>query len=130
MTAHQRVLAENIITLEWKISELTRAIRASVCRGVEQDIQSHIISKYQAIYRTKMDKLRKDYHAVRRQSFDLNLGFGNQFEVPYKFDPMPAETEADHLIQTLYSQEPEIKKYAHNDPSVTFKHVEDILADQ
>lgn len=44
MTAHERVPAENIITLEWEISQLTRAMRASVRRGVEQDIQSHIIN--------------------------------------------------------------------------------------
>ena len=49
MTAHERVLAENIITVEWEISQLTRAMRASVRRGVEQDIQHHIINKHQAV---------------------------------------------------------------------------------
>ena len=130
MTAHERVLAENIITVEWEISQLMRAMRASVRRGVEQDIQSHIINKHQAIYRTKMDKFRKDYQAEIGQSFDFNLSFGDQFEEPYEFDPIPAKTEADDLVQRLYSKEPDIKKCAHDDLSVTFKHAEDILADQ
>jgi hypothetical protein len=41
-----------------------------------------------------------------------------------------AETEAEDLIQRLYSKEPEISQQAHDDLSVTFKHAEDILADQ
>ena len=130
MTAHERVLAENIITVEWEISQLTRAMHASVRRGVEQDIQSHIINKHQAIYRTKMDKFRKDYQAEIGQSFDFNLSFGDQFEVPYGFDPKPAETDADDLIQRLYSKEPQIKKQAHDDLALTFKNAEDILANQ
>jgi len=50
--------------------------------------------------------------------------------VPYEFDALPAQSEAEDLIQRLYSKEPEIKEQAHNDLSVTFKHAEDILADQ
>ncbi|MDG2404135.1 MAG: hypothetical protein P8M25_04000, partial [Paracoccaceae bacterium] len=130
MTAHERVLAENIITVEWEISQLTCAMRASVRRGVEQDIQSQIINKHRGIYNAEMDKLRKEHQAVRGQSFDVNLSFGDQFEVPYGFDPMPAETEPENLIQRLYSKEPEIRKQANDDLSVTFKHAEDILADQ
>ena len=65
MTAHERVLAENIITVEWEISQLTRAMRASVRRGVEQDIQSHIINKHQAAYSAEMDKLRKEHQSAR-----------------------------------------------------------------
>jgi len=49
MTAHKRVIAENIITVEWEVSQLTSAMRASVRRGVEQDIQHHIINKHQAV---------------------------------------------------------------------------------
>jgi len=130
MTAHQRVLAENIITVEWEISQLTRAMRASVRRGVGQDIQSHIINKHRGIYSAEMDKLRKEHQAARGQSSDFNLSFGDQFEVPYGFDPIPAKTEVEDLIQRLHSKNPEIKKCAHDDLSVTFKHAEDILADQ
>ena len=130
MTAHERVLAENIVIVEWEISQLTRAMRASVRRGVEQDIQSHIINKHRDIYNAEMGKLRKEHQSARGQSFDFNLSFGDQFEEPYKFDPTPAETEAEDLIQRLYAKEPEIKKCAHDDLSVTFKHAEDILADQ
>ena len=43
---------------------------------------------------------------------------------------MPAETEVEDLIQRLYSKEPEIKKCAHDDVALRFKHAEDILADQ
>ena len=50
--------------------------------------------------------------------------------MPYGFDPIPAKTEVEDLIQRLHSKNPEIKKCAHDDPSVTFKHAEDILADQ
>ena len=50
--------------------------------------------------------------------------------MPYEFDPIPAEIEAEDLIQRLYSKEPEITKQAHDDLSVTFKHAENILADQ
>ncbi len=56
-----------------------------------------------------------------------NLILGDQFEEPYEFDPIPAETEAEYLIQRLYSKKSEIKKFAHDDLSVTFKHTEDIL---
>ena len=59
MTAHERVLAENIITVEWEISQLTRAMCASVRRGVEQDTRHHIIHKHQAVYNAEMGKLRK-----------------------------------------------------------------------
>ena len=38
MTAYERVLSKNIITVEWEILQLTYAMRASVRRGVEQDI--------------------------------------------------------------------------------------------
>ena len=130
MTAHERVLAENIITVEWEISQLTRAMRASIRRGVEQDIRHHIIHIHQAAYNAEMGKLRKEHQAASGQSSDFILIPGNQFEVPYEFDPMPAETEAEDLIQRLYSKEPEIKKCAHDDLSVMFKHAEDILADQ
>ena len=130
MTAHERVLAENLITIEWEISQLTRTMRASVRRGVERDIQSHIINKHQAVYNAEMDKLRKDRQAARGQSLDFDLSYGGQFEVPYEFDTLPAQSEAEDLIQRLYSKEPEIKEQAHNDLSVTFKHAEDILADQ
>ena len=130
MTAHECVLAENIITLEWEISQLTRAMRASVRRGVEQDIQSHIINKHKGIYNAEMGKLCKEHQPASGQLFDFNLILGDQFEEPYEFDPIPAETEAEDLIQRLYSKEPEIKKCAHDDLSVTFKHAEDILADQ
>ena len=58
------------------------------------------------------------------------MGFGDQFEVPYEFDLLPAETEADDMIQRLYSKEPEITKQAHDDLSVTFKNAEDVFADQ
>ena len=61
MTAHERVIAENIITVEWEISQLTRAMRASVRCGVEQDIQSHIINKHRDIYNAEMGKLRKEH---------------------------------------------------------------------
>ena len=77
-----------------------------------------------------MGKLRKEHQAASGQSFDFNLILGDQFKVPYEFDPMPAKTEAEDLIQRLYSKKPEIKKCAHDDLSVTFKHAEDILADQ
>ena len=130
MTAHERVLAENIITVEWEISQLTRTMRASVRRGVERDIQSHIINKHQAVYNAEMDKLRKDRQAARGQSLDFDLSYGTQFEVPYEFDPLPAETEADDMIQRLYSQELDVKEQAHDDLALTFKHAEDILADQ
>ena len=56
MTAHERVLAENIITVEWEISQLTRAMRASVRRGVEQDIRHHIIHIHQAAYNAEIGK--------------------------------------------------------------------------
>jgi hypothetical protein len=130
MTAHECVLAENIITLEWEISQLTRAMRASVRRGVEQDIRRHIIHIHQAAYDAEIGKLRKEHQAASGQSFDFNLILRDQFEVPYEFDRMPAETEAEDLIQRLYSKEPETKKCAHYDLSVSFKHAEDILADQ
>ena len=78
----------------------------------------------------RLVNLRKEHQAASGQSFDFKLSFGDQFEEPYEFDPVPAETEADDLIQRLYSKEPEIKKCAHDDPSVTFKHAEDILANQ
>jgi hypothetical protein len=130
MTAHERVLAENIITVEWEISQLTRAMRASVRRGVEQDIRHHIIHIHQAAYNAEMDKLRKEHQPASDQSFDFNQILGDQFKVPYEFDPILAETEAEDLIQRLHSKKPEIKKCAHDDLSVTFKHAEDILADQ
>jgi hypothetical protein len=50
--------------------------------------------------------------------------------VPYEFDPLPAETEVDDLIQRLCSQELDVKEQAHDDLALTFKHAEDILADQ
>ena len=77
MTAHERVLAENIIIVEWEISQLTRAMRASVRRGMEQDIQSHIINKHRGIYNAEMGKLRKEHQAARGQSFNFNLSFGD-----------------------------------------------------
>ena len=95
-----------------------------------QDIRYSITIIHQAIYKTKIDKLRKDYEVENGQSFGIAMGFGDQFEVPYEFDFLPAETEADDMIQRLYSKEPEIKKCAHDDLSVKFKHAEDILADQ
>jgi hypothetical protein len=61
MTAHERVLAENIIAVEWEISHQTRAMRASVRCGVEQDIQHHIINKHRDIYNAEMGKLRKEH---------------------------------------------------------------------
>ena len=112
MTAHERVLAENIITVEWEISQLTRAMRASVRRGVEQDIQSHIINKHKGIYNAEMGKLRKEHQPASGQLFDFNLILGDQFEEPYEFDPIPAETEVEDLIQRLHSKEAEIKKCA------------------
>ena len=130
MAAHERVLAENIITVEWEISQLTRAMRASVRRGVEQDIRYHIVNKHPDIYNAEMGKLRKEHEAARGQSFDFNLSFGDQFEEPYEFDPIPAKTEADDLVQRLYSKELDVKEQAHDDLALTFKHAEDILADQ
>ena len=59
-----------------------------------------------------MGKLRKEHQPASDQSFDFNLILGDQFEVPYEFDPIPAETEVEDLIQRLHSKEAEIKKCA------------------
>ena len=77
-----------------------------------------------------MGKLRKEHQAARGQSSDFNLILGDQFKVPYEFDPMPAETEAEDMIHRLYSQEHDVKEQAHDDLALRFKHAEDILADQ
>lgn len=107
MTAHECVVAENLVNIEWDILQHRKMAQAQIYSLISSEIQCAYYSWTFNIFEAEMERLWQEFRAAGKSEDD--------WKDPYEFDKDMAKTNSQDLVERAISSDLEVRKEAHEE---------------